>query len=226
MLKRPLRIFGFACFVWFLGNLVLIGASWSRSYFAAIDPIPQIARIDMRTNTQAQGYVVTIIATKPSPSKSDYIGHMWVAWPQTPPLAPAGSKEGGYYADNQIEAALALAEAILAPWGFMSGQTPVSGHMKVDDGWWRHVQIDVRVNEDRYQAARAIDSKWRRETRYSLRPGIAGVAAGRTWACQDYVLEVAAALGLKTYQRNWAQFPMGSFLDFAKDNGIAVTETN
>lgn len=223
MLKHPLRKLSLLALGWFVLNLTLVLASWSRSYFASIEPIPQVLAMDTRVDKSVAGRVVTIIATKPTPSKADYIGHMWVAWPNTPPTAPAGSKEGGFYADNQLEAAATMAGALLVPWGFASGQAPVGGHMKVDDGWWRHVQIDVTVDEARYQAALAVDTKWRAEKRYSLRPGIVGFGGqGRTWACQDYVLEVAAALGLKADRSNWTQFPMGSFLDFAKDNGLVV----
>ena len=208
--------------VWVVGNLLLIIASWSRSYFAPIGSIPQIAALDLRQNKSVPGHVVTIVATKPTPSKGDFIGHLWIAWPQTPPFAPAGTKESGYYATNQLHAALTLAGAIWAPWGFITGQAPVSGHMKVDDGWWRHVQVNVTVDDAHYQAALAVDTKWRRETRYSLRPGLQGIGQGRTWACQDYVFEVASALGLKAQHRDWRQFPMGSYLDFAARNGIVV----
>jgi hypothetical protein len=226
MLKRPFRLTCIVALAWFLGNLALVGASWGRSYFAPIAPIAQIAHVDLRTNKALPGQVVSIIATKPTPSKGDYIGHMWIAWPATPPLAPAGSKEGGYYADSHAQAITALAGTLLAPWGFVTGQAPVGGHMKADDGWWRHVQVDVRIDEESYQAALQVDTRWRRETRYSLRPGLAGFGNNRTWACQDYVFEVAAALGLKADHRNWTQFPMGSFLDLAKRNKIDVTTRN
>jgi hypothetical protein len=209
---------------WLFGNLVLILASWGRSYLTPTRAEPFVAALDLRADKAVAGRTVTIIATKPTPSKADYIGHMWVAWPETPPLAPKGSKEGGYYATDQLRAAITLAGAIWAPWGFATGHAPVGGVMKPDDGWWRHKQIDVTVDEAAYQAALAVDTKWRRETRYSLRPGIAGIGPGRTWGCQDYVLEVAAALGMKADSRNWTQFPMGSFLDFAAANKIVVTD--
>jgi hypothetical protein len=223
MLKRPLRTFLVIVFLWFMGNLVCILASWGRSYLTPIGPSVHVASIDLRADKAVAGHTVTIIATRPTPSKADYIGHMWIAWPQTPALAPAGTHESGYYANDQLKAAITLAGAIWAPWGFLTGQTPVEGHMKADDGWWRHKQINVIVDETHYQGALGVDAKWRRETRYSLRPGMKAVSAGRTWACQDYVLEVATALGLKAGSRNWTQFPMGSFLDFAKDNGIETT---
>jgi hypothetical protein len=223
MLKRSVRNLCLLALAWFFLNLAAVFGFWARSYYAHISPIPQVLTMDTRVDKTVPGRVVTIIATKPTPSKADYIGHMWVAWPEVPPLAQAGKKESGFYADNQLEAAASMAGALLVPWGFATGQAPVGGHMKADDGWWRHVQIDVTVDEVRYQAALAVDTKWRGEKQYSLRPGIAGFGGyGRTWACQDYVMEVAAALGMKANRRDWKQFPMGSFLDFAKDNGLVV----
>ena len=224
MLTRPARLTIFVSLAWIVGNLLAVMASWGRAYYTQIDPARRVVSIDLRPSKAIPGRAVTIIATRPTPSKADYIGHMWVAWPQTPPAAPAGSKEGGYYAIDQVQAAATLAGAILAPWGFVTGQEPVAGHMKVDDGWWRHVQIDVTTDEAHYQAALAVDTKWRHETRYSLRPGIKGIGQGQTWACKDYVFDVAVALGLKADHRNWTQFPMGSFVDFAKLNGIVVTK--
>jgi hypothetical protein len=222
MFKRPVRFAIILVLVWLIANPLLIIASWSRSYFTPVGATPFVAAIDLRADKTARGRIITIVATKPTVSKGDYIGHMWVAWPETPPLAQVGSHESGYYAKDQIQAALTLLGALWAPWGFATGQAPVSGLMKVDDGWWRHKQIDITVDEASYQGALAVDTKWRRETRYSLRPGIKGIGLGRTLGCQDYVLEVAGALGLKADHRNWTQFPMGSFLDFAKDNDIAV----
>jgi hypothetical protein len=222
MFKRPLRLAVVISLLWFFANFVLIIASWGRSYLTPTGSVPQVFALDLRADKSIPGHMVTIIATKQTPSKGDYIGHMWVAWPQTPPLAPAGTKEAGYYAADQLQAALTMAGAIWAPWGFITGHAPVAGHMKVDDGWWRHKQINVTVDEAHYQAALAVDSKWRRETRYGLRPGIKGVGQERTWACQDYVFEVAAALGMKADHRDWTQFPMGSFVDFATANGVVV----
>ena len=226
MFKRPIRLVGYIAVAWLLGNLLLVIASWSRSYFALMAPIPQVATFDLRLNKTVPGHIISIIATKPMPLKGDFIGHMWIAWPQTPPLAPKGTKESGYYATNQLQAAMTMAGAIWAPWGFITGHAPIAGQLKVDDGWWRHVQIDVTIDETRYQAALAIDTKWRRETRYSLRPGIKGIGQGRTWACQDYVFDVASALGMKANNRDWTQFPMESFLAFAKENKVTVTRTN
>ena len=45
---------------------------------------------------------------------------------------------------------------------------------------------------------------------------------GKTCACQDYVFDVAATLGLDTAKRSWTEFPMGSFLRFARINKIAI----
>jgi hypothetical protein len=223
MFARRARLVLLLVLVWTMANILGVFASWGRSYFAPIDPIPQTLRVDTRKDLSVPGRVVTIIATKPTPSKGDFIGHMWIAWPQTPPKAPAGTKEAGFYARDQLQAIRAMAVALLAPWGVGTGQVPVPGFLKVDDGWWRHVEVEVTVDEAAYQAALAVDSRWRAETRYSLRPGIVAFGgAARTWACQDYVLDVANALGLQTSHRNWTQFPMGSFLDFAKENGLVV----
>ena len=208
---------------WFCLNLGLVAASWWHAFSADIGPVPRHFVRDLRPDPSQAGHVVTLIATKPTPSKGDYIGHMWVAWPQTPPLAPAGSREGGYYAKDQLQAALAMAGALLAPWGALTGQAPVPGLMKVDDGWWRHVQLDVIVDDAHFKAALAVDSRWRREARYSLRPALLAGPNARTWACQDYVFEVAAALGLNAEHRDWTQFPMGSFLQFAKANQVDLS---
>jgi hypothetical protein len=224
--KRPLRFFILLTLAWSLLNSALVAASWGRSYFATIAPLPQVLALDLRTDTTVPGQVVTIIATKPTPSQSDFIGHIWVAWPKTPPFAPAGSKEGGYYAKDQMRAAGALAGALLAPWGFIRGQTPVEGYMRIDDGLWRHAQLSVTVDDARYRAALLVDTKWRRETRYSLRPSLVGKRAHQTFGCQDYVFDVAQALGLKAHDRDWKRFPMEAFLDIANDNGVIVIGRN
>jgi len=54
-----------------------------------------------------------------------------------------------------------------------------------------------------------------------------GPNKGKTFACQDYVFDVAAALGLDAAHRSWTEFPMGSFLRFARINKIAIAgQTN
>jgi hypothetical protein len=223
MRKHPIRSAIILICLWVFVNLAGVLGSWSRAYFADIDTSPQKQTVDLRTDKSSAGRLVSIIATKPTPQKGDYIGHMWIVWPETLPRAPSNTRETGYYARDQLQAIRAMAVALLAPWGFATGQSAVPGYLKADDGWWRHVQVDVLVDELRYQAAVEVDNRWRSETRYSLRPGIAALGgAGRTWGCQDYVLEVAGALGLKASRRNWTQFPMGAFLDFADENDLTV----
>jgi hypothetical protein len=213
-----------AFLAWALIPPGLVIASWLRSYLAPIEPVPRAFQIDLRAARDVPGRLVTIIATKQTPQKGDYFGHLWIAWPETPPLAPKGTREAGYYAVDQIQGLRTMAASVWAPWGFLTGHAPIPGTMKADDGWWRHLQIDVRVDEAAYQRALQVDTRWRSETRYGLRPGVKGIGPGRTWACQDYVFEVASALGLKADTRDWTQFPMGSFMDFAKANGIEVAQ--
>lgn len=211
-----------ACLAWVLLNFGLVVAAWMRSYYAPIEPVPQATSLDLRTDKTAPGRTITIIATKPTPSKGDFIGHLWLEWPETPPLATPGTREAGYYANDQIQAIQAMAAALILPWGSVTGQDLVPGLMKVDDGWWRHLQVHVRVDEAQYQAALRVDGRWRTEDRYRLRPSMIGPDKGKTFACQDYVFDVAAALGLDTARRSWTEFPMGSFLRFARINKIAI----
>ncbi|GBF59239.1 hypothetical protein PbB2_02931 [Candidatus Phycosocius bacilliformis] len=200
----------------------MVVAAWMRSYYAPIEPVPRAATLDLRQDKSTPGRIITIIATKPTPSKGDFIGHLWLEWPDTPPLAKPGTREAGYYAHDQLEAIRAMAAALILPWGAVTGQDFVPGLMKVDDGWWRHLQVHVRVDEARYQAALVVDRRWRGETRYRLRPALIGPDRGKTFGCQDYVFDVAQALGLDTSQRGWTEFPMGSFLHFARVNKIAI----
>ena len=219
---KPILLILLACLAWVLLNLGLVVAAWMRSYYAPIEPVPQAASIDLRSDKTAPGRTITIIATKPTPSKGDFIGHLWLEWPETPPLAKPGTREAGYYANDQIQAIKAMAAALILPWGTVTGQDFVPGLMKADDGWWRHLQVHVRVDEARYQAALAVDRRWRTENRYRLRPSMIGPHNGKTFACQDYVFDVAAVLGLDTAKRSWTEFPMGSFIRFARINKIAI----
>jgi hypothetical protein len=220
MARAFFRWSAWALGVWVAAHLGLVIAAWAHAKFAPIDPIPQEHALDLRGDRAQAGRVVTIVATRPTPTKGDWIGHLWIAWPETPPGAPAGTRESGYYAQSQLQAAAALAGALVAPWGAWTGQPAVPGLLKVDDGWWRHVTLAVRVDESAYRAALGVDARWRAQTRYVLRPAAHGPEAGRTFGCQDYVFDVAEALGLKTGPRDWRRFPMGSFRDFAAANGI------
>jgi hypothetical protein len=208
---------------WLLLNVGVVGWRWASVLTAPIDPAVRITAVDLRQDRAQPGRTVTLIGTRPTPSRGDFIGHMWVAWPQTPPGARPGTREAGFYARDQLQAAGALALALLAPWGPLLGQPPVPGHLKADDGWWRHFQIDVTVDEATYATALAVDARWRAETRYSLRPGLFGLGQTSTVACQDYAQQVAAALGLAVPKtRDWTLFPLGSFRELAEANGLGA----
>jgi hypothetical protein len=223
MLWHRLRLLMFVSLGWFLLNLGLVAASWSRSYFAPGGSETRTIAVDARTNSALPGRIVTLVATRPMPGKGDFVGHLWVSWPEPPPGAPQGSSESGFFADDQVQAASALAGSLLAPWGAVTGQVPVPGRLVEDDGRWRHVQFEITADEAAYQAALAVDRRWRDETRYSLRPGLPALGGtARTYSCQDYVFEVAEALGLKRAKRDWTQFPMGAFLDLLDANSLAV----
>jgi hypothetical protein len=217
-----MRIAGVVCALWAVVPLVLVLASWARSASTPVQATPRVFALDIRRDRTSPGRTISIVGTRPTPSKGDFIGHMWLVWPETPPGAPPGTRESGWYAHDQLQAVRAMAASIWAPWGALHGQTPVPGLMKADDGWWRHLQIDVQVDEARYRAALAVDARWRRETRYSLRPALLGQDAGRTWGCQDYVADVAEALGLVPGPRPWGEFPMGAFKAFAHANGVRL----
>ena len=220
MRRNPFLLGGLFCLGWLMLNLGFVGAAWLRAYYAPIAPQVERLSLDLRQDKARAGQVITIIATRPTPSKGDFIGHLWLAWPQTPPMAKPGTRESGYYAYDQGQAIGAMVGALLLPWGAVTGQDYVPGLLKADDGWWRHIELEVRVDEARYQAALAVDRRWRTETRYRLRPAMIGPEKGQTFGCQDYVLDVAAALGLNASNRTWTEFPMGAFLRFARQNGL------
>jgi hypothetical protein len=218
---RWLRRLAVAALVWTLLNLGAVLVRWTQTLTAPIGPSVQTVQLDLRQDRSTPGVVVTLVGTRPTPARGDLFGHMWVVWPVTPPQAPAGTFAAGYYAGSHVEAAGAMAVAMLAPWGWLTGQVPVPGTLKADDGWWRHFEIQVRTDRAGLARALAVDGRWRSETRYALRPGSFGVGLSRTVACQDYVLEVAAALGLTVpARRDWTLFPIGSFRELARANGL------
>lgn len=220
MRRNPFFLGGLLCLGWIILNVAMVGAAWLRSYYAPIAPQVERLSLDLRQDKARAGQVITIVATKPTPAKGNYIGHLWLAWPQTPPMAKPGTRESGYYAYDQNQAIMAMINALILPWGVVTGQDFVPGLLKADDGWAHDIELAVRVDEARYQAALTVDRRWRRETRYRLRPAMIGPDKGKTYACQDYVLDVAVALGLKASDRTWTEFPMGAFLRFAHQNGL------
>ena len=92
--------------------------------------------------------------------------------------------------------------------------------MKNDEGLYRHWQLKIRVNDDQYKRAIAIDNKWRNQREYLLRPAI----NGQTITCRDYVFEIASAIGLKARSNDWAKFPPESFQELLELNNIKTDE--
>lgn len=207
--------------IWLGVHVAAVGWRWAQVTLHPVDPVPRVIELDLRTDKSVRGPTIDIIGTRPTPSKGDYIGHLWVAWPLTPPGARLGSREAGYYADSQMQAVGAMAASLLLPWGFLTGQAPVPGHMKADDGWWRHFVIRIETDAAGLQRALAVDARWRVRRTYVLRPGVGSLGPSETIACQDYAFEVAAALGLRVPdRRDWTRFPFGSFQELADVNGL------
>lgn len=206
---------------WLIVNLAGVLVRWGQAVLTPVPMATATLALDLRQDRSVPGVVVTLAATRPSPDRGDLFGHLWVIWPQTPPGAPPGSRAAGYYARSHAEAAGAMAVALLAPWGSLTGQRPVPGILKVDDGWWRHYQIAVRTDRAGLARALAVDSQWRRETRYTLRPGLGSWGVARTIGCQDYAFSVASALGLAIpARRDWTLFPIGSFRELLRVNRL------
>jgi hypothetical protein len=202
-------------------SVAAVGVAWWRAYDVPWGPATTRLALDLRTDQATPGRTVTIKAKRPQPDVGDFIGHLWIGWPETLPGAEPGTTSSGYYAMDQAGAAVALAKAILAPWGVLTGQPPIPGSLLADDAWAGHVEVHVTVDEATYRAAVAVDARWREEDRYVLRPGALGMGPARTYACHDYALDVAEALGLQPVQSSWANFPMGHFRALADANGIS-----
>jgi hypothetical protein len=219
--RRWLRLVLWLALGWFLLNLGVVLLRWGQVVLAPVPATPARIELDKRTDTSTPGHVIVIAGTRPTPSKGDLFGHMWVAWPITPPGAPSGTREAGYYARSHLEAAGAMVVALLAPWGPFVGQVPVPGTLKADDGWWRHYEIAVRTDDAGLARALAVDRRWRGEQRYTLRPGLFGIGTPATIACQDYAMQVASALGLEAPEpRDWTLFPLASLRELARANAL------
>jgi hypothetical protein len=95
--------------------------------------------------------------------------------------------------------------------------------LRADDGLRPDFVWRIRVTEAAYTQAQAVDARWRTETRYVLRPGIAGAGPARTFACQDYVREVAGALGLQIPPPDWSVFPPTQFRRLLVVNGLPAS---
>lgn len=202
--------------VWCLLHLLVLGISWLKS--VSIAPRDTAFSLDLRNDKTAIGRTIILSAIKANPAKSIWFGHMWVVWPEAPPLATDGAKEAGYYAQCKIAAARGLLLSVLSPLALLLGQRPIKGVMRDDAGVSRDWQLAVQVDEGDYWRAIQIDTKWRQEQQYSMRPAF----RGRTYTCRDYVFEVANAIGLSLPKNNWAQFPPETFKAFLANNGIEL----
>ena len=203
------------CFLWCFINLSILAFSWLKSYSMTVDDKPQTYYADMRHDKGQVGKTLIISAIKAQPDKKVWFGHIWVVWDKAPPHAH-GEKEAGFYAASKSQAARALILSIISPAALITGQKPIAGVMRNDEGLYRHWQLVLRVDDAQYARALLVDDKWRNQNKYLLRPSI----SGKTITCRDYVFEVAQAVGLKVKQNDWDKFPPESFSELVKLNNI------
>ena len=199
--------------IWAGGNFALLAFKWLESI--ALKPSQKIHHLDLRQCKLSKGKTISICVVKANPFENIWFGHIWIDWPEAPPLAN-GLKETGFYAKCRVSAAVNLIGAILSPFALFHGQKPIEAAMLDDTGLRRDWQLDIQVDENQYFQALEIDSNWRQETRYILRPAL----GGKTISCRDYCLEIAQVLGLRANFDNWADFPPISFQKFLMQNGI------
>lgn len=197
--------------LWIGLNLAGVLVAWAKAFTADFGPTPRTVALDLRSDN-APGRTVVIAANRPRPERGDFIGHLWVIWPEPPERG--GPRAFGYYADSQPAAAAALAGALIAPWGFATGAQVVPGGLASDEGEPFERALAVTVDEAVFARALAAHRAWAARTDYRIRPPYGSQPA----ACQDYVFAVAGALGLATPARDWTQFPATTFLDLSAAN--------
>lgn len=197
--------------VWIALNVAGVLVSWTRAFTADFGATPARIGLDLRAS-DAPGRTILIAANRPRPERGDFIGHLWIIWPEAP--GPDGVRAFGYYADSQPAAAAALAGGLLAPWGFATGGPVVPGGLASDEGQPFERALAVTVDAAAFERALATHRDWAGRSDYRIRPpwGAAPIA------CQDYVFAVAAALGMTVPTRDWTQFPATSFLDLTGAN--------
>lgn len=199
-------------------HIIILAIAWIRSYFLEICPSVENQCFDLRSDWLEQGRVIEVCAMKAQPANSAWFGHMWVVWPEAPPMAKDGAREAGFYAACKGKAAKYIISSILSPFWILTGKKPISGVFLDDKDTKRDWRFKLIVDEDAYVRALEVDSIWRGESRYALLPKI----GGRTFSCRDYVFEVMLALGLEKTPKNWAAFPPESFLKLLTMNGMKV----
>lgn len=200
-------------FAWLVLNFSLLFYKWLESVL--ISHPTKIHSIDLRKKKDAIGKNVSICVVKANPFKNIWFGHIWVVWPEAPPLAK-GECEAGFYAHCRFEAAINLAISIISPFAIFFGQKPIKGIMRDDKGLHRDFQLNIQIDEEYYQKAIQIDNLWRQESKYCLRPPI----GGQTISCRDYCFQIAQSFGLNVRFDKWADFPPISFYNFLIDNKI------
>lgn len=199
-------------------HILVLAIAWIRSYFLEICPSIEQQCLDLRSDWTKQGQIIEVCAMKAQPKNSAWFGHMWIVWPEAPPLAKDGAKEAGFYASCKSKAAKYIVSSIISPFWILLGKEPISGVFLDDRNTKRDWRFKLIVDDDAYRRALEVDSVWRGESRYALLPKI----GGRTFSCRDYVFEVVTALGIKKTPKNWVAFPPESFLKLLTMNGMKI----
>ncbi len=199
--------------LWIFLNFGFLFYKWLQSVL--IPKSQEIHAIDLRKNKYEIGKIISICVVKANPFKNIWFGHIWIVWPEAPPLAN-GECEAGFYAHCRFEAAINLAISIISPLAIFFGQKPIKGIMRDDKGLHRDFQLNIQIDEECYQKAIQIDNLWRQEAKYCLRPPI----GGQTISCRDYCFQIAQPFGLNVRFDKWADFPPISFHNFLIENKI------
>lgn len=215
----PLRLALAALGVWIALNLAGVLISWTQAFTADFGATPARDVLDLR-GSDAPGRTILIAANRPRPERGDFIGHLWIIWPEPP--GPDGVRAFGYYADSQPAAAAALAGGLLAPWGFATGGPVVAGGLASDAGQPYERALAVTVDAAAFERALATHRDWAARSDYRIRPPMGAAPV----ACQDYVFAVARDLGLSVPARDWTQFPAATFLDLLAANPASAPATS
>lgn len=197
--------------IWAVATISIFIFRWFNSIFIPKHNEPIF--LDLRQNKLIHGKKIMLCAIKANPAKSIYFGHIWVVWPDY-----EGIKEAGFYAKNRFIAFIEILFAIISPFAIFFKQHPIKGIMRDDSGLHRDWQIEIEVDLETYIKAKKIDNSWRNEEKYSIRPS----KDGKTYNCRDYALEISRAIGLKTIEINWWDFPSELFLKLLLANDISI----
>ncbi len=174
--------------------------------------------VDRRTDPSVPGKVVVLATRRAEPHKSFLVGHVWVIWPDQPPIPGMGNRQAawGHYGDPFWPAVGAVALNLVNPVALATGMKPVPGRLLPDYYVPPEMLIEITVDAPTYARVLAVHERWRAEQFYSVRPGVHGPRI----ACQDYVFDIAAAAGLAVPDRFWMEFPYTSWLRLLAANGL------